>query len=141
VDENTYGVIAIRRYIFFRFRGHTDGLRVGYSVEYYGDLLLRGGVDFDYMDTGLDTFDDFLYIGANAHEMDIVFVFVDIIAEYLLALFVYIIEVVYHNHLFFPLDSGVGLTEGFHFIAEIVDALFFQIVDYEDVCFWYGVGF
>jgi hypothetical protein len=141
VDENTYGVITISRYIFFRFGGHIDSLCVGYSVEYYGDLVLRGRVDFDYMDTGLDTFNDFLYICANTHEMNIVLIFVNIVTEYLLALFVYIIEVVYDNHLFLSLDSGVGLTECFHFIAEIVDALFFQIVDDEDVGLRYGVGF
>jgi hypothetical protein len=67
--------------------------------------------------------------------MNIVFVFVDIISENLLALFINGVYVINNNHLFFAIDGTMGLTEDFHFVPVIIDTLFFQIVDKENIDF------
>jgi hypothetical protein len=67
--------------------------------------------------------------------MDIVFVLVDIIAKHLLTLFIDGVDVVDNNHFFLTVDRALGLTEDFHFVPVIIDALFFQIVDKENIDF------
>jgi hypothetical protein len=67
--------------------------------------------------------------------MDIVFVFINVISKYLLALFIDGVYVIDDNHLFFAINGTLGLTEDFHFIPVIIDALFFQIIDKENIDF------
>jgi hypothetical protein len=81
------------------------------------------------MDSRLDRFNDFLDICANRNEMYVVRIFVDVVSEDLLTLFVYIVDVVDNNQFFLSVNAGMGLTERFHFIAIIINALFAYIVD------------
>ena len=67
------------------------------------DFFLFG--DFDDMEARLKTFDDFLDIAADADEMDIVAVLVDIVAKNMLALFVDPVDVVDDDH-FFLAEEG-----------------------------------
>lgn len=77
----------------------------------------------------MDALDDFLYVATCGDEMYVVLVFVDIIAEHLLALFVDHVDVVNDDHLLFAINCTMGLAERLHIIAVELDALFFERVD------------
>jgi hypothetical protein len=81
------------------------------------------------MDSRLDGFNDFLDVCADRNEMYIVGIFVDVISEDLLTLFVYIVDVVNNNQFFLSVNAGMGLTKRFHFVSIIIDALFAYVVD------------
>jgi hypothetical protein len=102
-------------------------------IHYLFDFFCGGRLDFDNVNARLNAFDDFLDICADRYEMDIVFVFVDVVAEYLLALFVDSIQVVDDNHFFLAVNRTLGLTEDFHFVSVVIDTLFFQIVDEKNI--------
>ena len=65
--------------------------------------------------------------------MHVVLVLVNAIAEHLLALFGDGVNIVHHNGFLFAENRATGLTKGFEFVAEILDALLFQIVNEQDV--------
>ncbi len=88
--------------------------------------------------SALQTFDDFLGIRTRRNEMDVGLVFVDAIAKDLLALLGDIVQVVDHDDFLFAEDGATRLTECFQFVAEILDALFLQIVDEEHIGFGNG---
>ena len=81
----------------------------------------------------MNTLNDLLNIRAHRYDIDIVLVFVDVIAEDLLALLIDIIEVVQYDELFFAWYAAMRLTKGLHFIAIVLDPLFFEIVYKEDI--------
>jgi hypothetical protein len=91
--------------------------------------------------SGLQTLVDLLNIGAHRDEMNVFGIFVHVIAENLLTLFVNGIDVVDHNDFLLPWDIGFGLAKRFHFGSEKLDALFFQIVDEHNVVFGENRGF
>ena len=68
-------------------------------------------------------------------------ILVQIVAEYLLALLVNSVNVVDYNELFLVRNVGRRLAKRFHFGAEELDALFFQIVYKHDVVFGESRGF
>jgi hypothetical protein len=89
------------------------------------------------MDTRLYALQDLLDIGTYGYYIDIVLVFVYIIAEYLLALFIDCIHVVDDNQLLLSVNRTARSAECFHLGSEIIDALFLQIIDKEYIRFWY----
>jgi hypothetical protein len=87
------------------------------------------------MDPRLNTFNDFLDIATYANEMDVVFVFVNVIPEHLLTLFIDEIDIIDDEHFFLSENRTLGLTERFHFVSVIIDSLLFEIVDKENIGF------
>jgi hypothetical protein len=73
--------------------------------------------------------------------LDILAVFIDTITEDLLALLVDIVDVIHDDGLLFPMDARLRLAKCLEFVAEKLDALFFQIVDGHDVVFGEDGGF
>ena len=59
----------------------------------------------------------------------------------MLALLVDIVNVIHDDGLFFPMDARLRLAKCLEFVAEKLDALFFQIVDGHDVVFGEDGGF
>ena len=105
---------------------------MAHFVDDVGLFLFR---DFYDMQPRLQTFDDFLDIPAHADEVDIVAVLVDVVAENVLALFVDPVDIVDDDHFFLAEEGRVGLAEYFHFVAKVLDSLFLEVVDEEDVFF------
>jgi hypothetical protein len=90
----------------------------------------RGGrLYFQNMGSRLNVLDYFLNVGTCRHETNIVLVFIDVIAKHLLVLLIHHIQIVNYYNLLFTVNRTMGLTKRFHFIAEKMNALFFQIVD------------
>jgi len=81
----------------------------------------------------LNALNDLLNIRAHRYDIDIVLVFVDVIAEDLLALLIDIIEIVQDDELLFARYAAMRLTKGLHFIAIVLDPLFFEIIDKQNV--------
>jgi hypothetical protein len=81
----------------------------------------------------LYTLNDLLYITTHTNEIDIVFIFVQIVAKDLLTLLVDHIQVINDNEFLFTVNITGRSAKGFHFIAEIVDTLFFQIINMENI--------
>ena len=92
------------------------------------------------MNTRLDTLDHFLYIATRSYEVDIVFIFVDIVAKHLLTLFVDHINIVDDHHFLFAINGRMGLTKRLHFIAIELDALFFERADNHYIGLGYGLN-
>jgi hypothetical protein len=105
------------------------------------DLGVGRRLDLDDMEPGLQTLDDLLNVAAGGNKMNVGFVFVNVIAEDLLALFIDHVNVVNHNDFLFAINRRMGLAKRLHFVAEIMNALFFQIVDKHNVGFGNDVGF
>jgi hypothetical protein len=81
----------------------------------------------------LDAIDNLIYVGANRHEIDIILIFIDIVTEDLLALFIYGVHVVNHHHLLLTVYRTMRPTERLHFISIVINAALFQIIDEHNV--------
>jgi hypothetical protein len=104
-------------------------------------LFVCGWINPDNINAGLDALNHLLWIGTSGYEMDVVFVFVDVIAKDLLTLFIDHVQVVHDDQFLFTKDGAVRLTKCLHFCAIITDALFLQIVDEKEIVFGESLGF
>lgn len=133
IDKHTDGVIAdIQQKLFC---GGFDGqvFLLDNFVHGRHKILADNLVHFQNMQTRLQALVYFLDIGADGYEHDIFGILVDIVAKDLLALFIDGVDIVDDDDFFFIWNIGRRLTEGFHFRAKILDALFFEIVDKGDI--------
>jgi hypothetical protein len=93
------------------------------------------------MNPRLDAINNLIYVRANRHEIDIILIFIDIVTEDLLALFIYGVHVVDHHHLLLTIYGTMRPTKRLHFIPIVIDATLFQIIDehYVRVGEWVGL--
>jgi hypothetical protein len=121
--------------VVFGFVANAKTLGGDNVVQYmaYLDVVRRWYLEDMY--SGLIAFNDLLDIGANGNKMDVMFVFINVVAEYLLTLFIHCVNVVNDDEFFLAVYGGAGLAECLHIIAEILDSLFFDVVDEEEVVF------
>ncbi len=141
VDQNADGVVADVQQILF---GGIVDAELLFLDDFVHGALQVGPIDlvhFQNVESRLQTFVHFLDIGANRDELNIFRVLVDIVAKYLLTLFVDGVDVVDDNDFFFIWNIGGRLAKSFHLGAEILDALFFQVVDEGDVVLGKDGGF
>jgi len=123
VDQNADGVVADVQQILF---GGIVDAELLFLDDFVHGALQVGPIDlvhFQNVESRLQTFVHFLDIGANRDELNIFRVLVDIVAKYLLTLFVDGVDVVDDNDFF------------------LLDALFFQVVDEGDVVLGKDGGF
>lgn len=72
--------------------------------------------------------------------MNLMPIFVNIIAENMLVLFIYQINVVQDDHFLAMGENTAGLAEGFHFIPVEGKSLVFQIIDEENIMDEFVIG-
>jgi hypothetical protein len=141
VHQNTDGKIGNQQQIVFHIGSQTNVFSHTNFLHEFGEMGGGGRLYFQNMGSRLNVFDDFLNVGTGGHETNIVLVFVNVIAKHLLVLLIHHIQIVNDDNLLFPENGTVGLAKRFHFIAEKMNALFFQIVDEQNVVLGESVGF
>jgi hypothetical protein len=104
-----------------------------YKVGNPFGLLTGERLDFQYVNPRLNAVNDFVDVRAHRYEVDIILVFIDIIAEYLLTRLVYGVHIVNHDQLLLTINRTMRPTERLHLVSIVIDAALFQIIDEHDV--------
>ena len=128
MPQNAHNYGHFGHFTFF-FAGN-----VVYIPPYVGN---RQWTNLNDVHTRLYAFNYFLHVGANHSEVDVLMVPVNVIAKHLLALFIDIVHVVNHDHLFFAENNALCLAKRLHFISVILYPLFFQVIDVNDIVLRY----